>query len=166
VTRAHQRFQLRSRIHLEVEGLDHRPEIALILAHRDDLAALHTLHQHLDVAVGQLQALDDVRHRSHAVDFIGTRLIDRGVMLRGQKNLLVGRQSFFQGPTLESRPTTKGVIMYGKMTTSRMGIMGRRRVSDFSLEVASEISIRGSVSMGMGCKGAWFLRSLHFEPIT
>jgi hypothetical protein len=29
--------------------------------------------------------------------------------------------------------------MYGKMTTSRMGIMGRRFVSDFSLEV----NIRG-----------------------
>src|SRR5579864_3593577 len=38
--------------------------------------------------------------------------------------------------TLDSRPTTKGVIIYGKMTTSRMGIMGRRFVSDFSLEVS------------------------------
>src|SRR5580765_5761360 len=37
--------------------------------------------------------------------------------------------------TLDSRPTTKGVIMCGKITTSRMGIMGKRRVSDFSLEV-------------------------------
>src|ERR1700728_2632550 len=38
--------------------------------------------------------------------------------------------------TLDSRPTTKGVIMYGKMTTSRMGIIGRRLVSDFSFEVS------------------------------
>src|ERR1035437_1964719 len=38
--------------------------------------------------------------------------------------------------TLDSRPTTKGVIMYGKMTTSRMGIMGSRFVSDLSLEVS------------------------------
>src|SRR5215471_8232472 len=36
--------------------------------------------------------------------------------------------------TLDSRPTTNGVIMYGKMTTSRIGIIGNRRVSDFSLE--------------------------------
>src|SRR6184192_968708 len=35
--------------------------------------------------------------------------------------------------TLDSRPTTNGVIMNGKMTTSRMGIMGRLRVSNFSL---------------------------------
>src|ERR1035437_8099105 len=38
--------------------------------------------------------------------------------------------------TLDSRPTTNGVIMYGKMTTSRMGIIGRRFVSDFSFEVS------------------------------
>ena len=38
--------------------------------------------------------------------------------------------------TLDSRPTTKGVIMYGKMTTSRIGIIGRRFVSDFSFEVS------------------------------
>src|SRR5205823_9029419 len=38
--------------------------------------------------------------------------------------------------TLDSRPTTKGVIMNGKMTTSRIGIIGNRRVSDFSLEVS------------------------------
>src|SRR5947209_2061057 len=38
--------------------------------------------------------------------------------------------------TLDSRPTTKGVIMYGKMTTSRMGIMGNRLLSDFSFEVS------------------------------
>src|SRR4029077_10780463 len=38
--------------------------------------------------------------------------------------------------TLDSRPTTKGVIIYGKITTSRMGIMGRRFVSVFSLELS------------------------------
>ena len=41
--------------------------------------------------------------------------------------------------TLDSRPTTKGVIMYGKMTTSRMGIIGKRRVSGFSLDVSISI---------------------------
>src|ERR1700721_2815257 len=47
--------------------------------------------------------------------------------------------------TLDSRPTTKGVIMYGKMTTSRMGIIGKRLVSDFSLEVSMGFQVtRGS----------------------
>src|SRR5581483_5388797 len=35
--------------------------------------------------------------------------------------------------TLDSRPTTKGVIMCGKMTTSRIGIMGSFLLSNFSL---------------------------------
>jgi hypothetical protein len=46
--------------------------------------------------------------------------------------------------------------MYGKMTTSRIGIIGRRRVSDFSLEV----------SMGICCQVTWFPRSVPFEPTT
>src|ERR1700730_7181534 len=48
--------------------------------------------------------------------------------------------------TLDSRPTTKGVIIYGKITTSRIGIMGKRRVSDFSLEVSIEELFPGSRS--------------------
>src|SRR5580698_81411 len=40
--------------------------------------------------------------------------------------------------TLDSRPTTNGVIMKGKMTTSRMGIMGSFRDSNFSLDVVTE----------------------------
>src|SRR5882672_7317680 len=38
--------------------------------------------------------------------------------------------------TLDSRPTTNGVIINGKITTSRMGIIGRRLVSEFSLGVS------------------------------
>src|SRR5260370_5978172 len=39
--------------------------------------------------------------------------------------------------TLDSRPTTNGVIMKGKMTTSRMGIIGSFLVSNFSLDVVT-----------------------------
>src|SRR5205809_3156430 len=41
--------------------------------------------------------------------------------------------------TLDCRPTTNGVIMKGKMTTSRMGIMGSFRDSNLSLAVATDI---------------------------
>src|ERR1017187_6796038 len=44
--------------------------------------------------------------------------------------------------TLDSRPPTNGVIMYGKMTTSRIGIIGRRFVSDFSFEVSIDLPWR------------------------
>src|SRR5579864_2654329 len=40
--------------------------------------------------------------------------------------------------TLDSRPTTKGVIMKGKMTTSRMGIIGSFLLSNFSLDVVTD----------------------------
>src|SRR5690242_17670439 len=43
---------------------------------------------------------------------------------------------------LDSRPTTNGVIIAGKMTTSRMGIIGSLRVSNFSLAVVNESSKR------------------------
>src|SRR5216684_3866701 len=42
--------------------------------------------------------------------------------------------------TLDSRPTTNGVIMYGKMTTSRMGIMGNFLLSNFSLGFDNSVS--------------------------
>src|SRR5882672_6298714 len=47
--------------------------------------------------------------------------------------------------TLDSRPTTKGVIMYGNMTTSRIGIIGRRLVSDLSREVSIVFGSRGDL---------------------
>src|SRR5208282_5875778 len=53
--------------------------------------------------------------------------------------------------TLDSRPTTNGVIMYGKITMSRMGIMGSLRGSFLSREVVivppllrqAQIGVRG-----------------------
>src|SRR5438876_11600761 len=43
--------------------------------------------------------------------------------------------------TLDSLPTTNGVIMNGKITTSRMGIIGSRFVSDFSFEVSISLDV-------------------------
>src|SRR5579863_8530870 len=67
--------------------------------------------------------------------------------------------------TLDSRPTTNGVIMCGKMTTSRMGIMGKRRVSVFSLELS--ICERKGPAAGPGpprCRSlAGFLQKRHVD---
>src|SRR3984885_1681299 len=43
--------------------------------------------------------------------------------------------------TLDSRPTTNGVIMYGKMTTSLMGIIGSFLLSNFSLGLGFDNSV-------------------------
>src|SRR5271167_4909825 len=51
--------------------------------------------------------------------------------------------------TLDSRPTTNGVIMNGKITTSRMGIIGNRFVPDFSFEVSIYFKI-GCWVVGIG----------------
>src|SRR3954471_21911386 len=45
---------------------------------------------------------------------------------------------------LDSRPTTNGVIMNGKMTTSRMGIIGSFLVSNFSLVWLTRHASRGT----------------------
>ena len=71
-----------------------KPSVSLICK---NLAALDAFDQHLDVAVGQLQALHDVDDRADLVDLVGLGLVDAGVMLGGQKDLLVGGQRFFQG---------------------------------------------------------------------
>src|SRR6266436_6114584 len=55
--------------------------------------------------------------------------------------------------TLDSRPTTNGVIMNGNMTTSRMGIIGNRFVSDFSFEVSMYLRDFGCQMSDFGCVG-------------
>src|SRR5271166_595636 len=55
--------------------------------------------------------------------------------------------------TLDSRPTTNGVIMYGKMTTSRMGIIGSFLLSNFSLGFDNAVSRLWSVLAA----GRWLL---------
>src|SRR5579871_4082158 len=72
--------------------------------------------------------------------------------------------------TLDSRPTTNGVIMYGKMTTSRIGIMGSRFVSDFSFEVSIVLPWRGILSrikqVGCGGRGLRLAPQLVSSPIS
>jgi len=43
-----------------------------------------------------LQALHDVGHGADRKNFVGTRLIDAGVVLRGEENLAIARQRFFE----------------------------------------------------------------------
>src|SRR5450631_3201530 len=67
--------------------------------------------------------------------------------------------------TLDSRPTTNGVIMKGKMTTSRMGIMGSFLDSNFSLDVVTESPWGKGQRYGQRqlptCSPARFYRALH-----
>src|SRR4051794_10503854 len=76
--------------------------------------------------------------------------------------------------TLDSRPTTNGVIMYGKMTTSRMGIIGNRLVSGFSLEVSMSVVMQEPAaqesgktsSHGHDCNVSESQTSSHYKRFT
>ena len=99
---------------------------ALVFLPLDGARAIDALDQHLDVAVGQLQALDDVGDAAHRVDVVGPRVVDRRVVLRREEDPLVLQQRVFQRARVDDgRPITNGIIMCGKTTTSRSGTMGR-----------------------------------------
>src|ERR1700741_609666 len=55
-----------------------------------------------------------------------------------RKIFLSAARASSRARTLDSRPTTNGVIMNGKMTTSRIGIIGSFLDSYFSFDVVTE----------------------------
>ena len=112
-------------------------EEAFVVADRRHLGALDAFDQDFDVAVGQLQALDDVDDGADLVDLVRLGLVDGGVVLGGEKIFLSPASASSSARTLDSRPTTNGVIMYGKMTTSRMGIIGSLSCIGFFLRCES-----------------------------
>ena len=90
---AHRRFRRRRSASLLLrQHLDDDAVEALVFLPLDGAGALDALDQHLDVAVGQLQALDDVGDAAHRVDVFGPRVVDRRVVLRGEEDPLVLQQ--------------------------------------------------------------------------
>ncbi len=98
--------------------------------------ALNAFDQHLDVAVRHLHALHDVADRAGLVISFGLGFV-HGRHRAGWREISCGRRSAL----LPARarwirgPRRTGVIMYGKMTMSRIGIIGNLRSSFFSREV-------------------------------
>ena len=83
-------------------GIAGDPNVSLHVAVRvgslEQSAALNAFHQHLDVAIGQLEALHDVDDGADLVNLIGLGLVDGGIVLSGQKDFLVRGQRLFEGP--------------------------------------------------------------------
>ena len=113
-----------------------------------DPAAPHALDHHLDVAVGELQGLGDRRDDADLVDVLGLGLVELRVLLGGEEEPLAGVASAASRARIEdSRPTTKGCIMWGKTTMSRRGTSGRlsspgRRYRFSSVVCHLEVPIR------------------------
>ncbi len=71
-------------------------EVAVGIDDLKDLAALEAFDEDFDVAVGELEALHDVDDGADLVNLVGLGLVDAGVVLGGEENLLVAGQRLFQ----------------------------------------------------------------------
>jgi hypothetical protein len=78
------------------DHFDDDAEEALVLFPLHRTGALDALDEHLDVAIGQLQALHDIRDAPHREDIGRLRIVHRGIMLRGQENPLVLHQRMLE----------------------------------------------------------------------
>ena len=108
-----------------LHGRDEEPVVVVDLGRA---GALHAFHQHLDVAVGHAHALHDVADRADRVDIVGVGSSTDASCWVARKILRSPFSASSSARTLDSRPTTKGVIMCGKITMSRMGIIGSLRI--------------------------------------
>ena len=101
---------------------DHLVETVLITAfHRP--AAIDALHEDFDIAVGKLQRLQNVRDRPDGIDVGRTRVVRGRVVLGCEEDPAIVRERVFERAE-DDRPMTKGIIIYGKITTSRKGTIG------------------------------------------
>ena len=90
-------FERRGRLRGGASHADGGLEKAFCFNDLQDAGAFHAFDQDFDIAVGQLEALHDVDDGADFVDFVGLRLVNAGVVLGGEEDLFVARQSFFEG---------------------------------------------------------------------
>src|SRR5690242_3847246 len=72
-------------------------EEALGIHDLENLAALYALNKHLDVAVGELEALYDIDDGADLVDLIRLGFVDAGVVLGGKEDFAIAGKRLFQG---------------------------------------------------------------------
>ncbi len=101
---AHHRLDVGGHVLRARDHLHDDPEEALVFLPLDRAGAVDTLDQHLDVAVGQLQALHDVGDAAHREDVVRLRLVHRGVVLGGEEDPLVLAEGVFEGPDRRRTP--------------------------------------------------------------
>ena len=95
---AHRPFHIAAGVRWPREQLDHDAVEPLVFLPLDGARAVDALHQHLDVPIRQLEALDDVGDAPHHVDVRGARVVVGGVLLCGEKDPLVLGERMLQGP--------------------------------------------------------------------
>src|SRR5438105_4535633 len=88
----HRPLDVARRFLLLGEHLDDDAVEALVFLPLDGARAIDALDEHLDVAIRQLQALDDVGDAAHRVDIVRARIVNRRVVLRREEDPLVLQQ--------------------------------------------------------------------------
>ncbi len=127
----HQLFDGGGYLEVGFAGAHGGHEKAVAVCHVDGLCALYALDQYLDIAVRHFDALHDVADGADLEDLLALGSSIEASCWVARKILRSPVSASSSARTLESRPTTKGVIMYGKITMSRMGIMGSLRARSF-----------------------------------
>ncbi len=94
---AHRALDVAGGVAVAGQHLDDDAEEAPVLLPLDGAPAVGALHEELDVAIGQLQALDDVGDAAHGVDVLGLRVVDLRVVLRREEHPLVLLQRVLEG---------------------------------------------------------------------
>ncbi len=94
----HQAFHPGRRLLGAGHQLDHDLRVALLLAELQGAGAVEALHQHLDVAVGELEALHDAADRAQGVDLLRARVVAGGVVLRGEEDALAAERARARAP--------------------------------------------------------------------
>ncbi len=93
----HGRFDLRRHLR-RVAAHPHRRHVEAVgLGHLQDARPLNSFHQHLDVAVGHLQALHDVDDAANLVNLVRLGFVHPGIVLGGQEDPFVSRQEPLPG---------------------------------------------------------------------
>ena len=92
----HGLVDLRGRLDAGVQQTDGGAEEAFFGSDGKGAGPLDALDQNFDIAIGELDALHDVRQRADGVDFLGLGVVNGSVVLCGQKNLFVAGKSLFE----------------------------------------------------------------------
>ena len=92
-----QRLDLRAALARRRHRGDVTNEMVALVANRLRRGALHTLHQHLDRAVRQLEHLQDAGQASHFKHVLGLGLILASGLLGNQHDLTAGLHGSLQG---------------------------------------------------------------------
>ena len=93
----HQLLERGRHFELRLGGAHRGHKEAVAIGDVNRFGPLDPFHQHLDVAVGHLDALHDVADGADLVDFLGFGFVDGGVVLGGEEDLAVAVEGLFEG---------------------------------------------------------------------